>query len=312
MAEWPGMCIVALRMLVQLLVLGMIWGGSFMFQRITVPALGAGVTAAGRVLLAALALLAVLAFTGRKTNFRARWKDYLIIGLGGAGLPFVAFAFAAYFLPAGYSAVLNSTVPLFTVLIGWIAGTRPSTSKIIGVVVGIFGVVTLARFGSVTLDGPTIAAFGGGLVAAILYAFNARTVKARFADTDPLVVATGSMIGATLPLLPWGVYSIPTHVPPMGAVLALIAVGVLCTGVAYAMYYKLIKEAGSERAVTVTFLVPIFAEIWGALFLGEPITWASAAGCGLVLIAVALIFEMVPGLKPRPVVPPPQLCTARQ
>src|ERR1700759_3261191 len=188
------------RLLFQLVVLGMIWGGSFMFQRITVPALGAGVTASGRLVLAAVALLIMLAFTGRKTNFRARWKDYLLVGLGGAGLPFVAFAFAAYSLPAGYSAVLNSTVPLFTVLIGWIAGTRPSTSKIVGVVVGIFGVITLARFGTVTLNGPTIAAFGGGLVAAILYAFNARTVKARFADTDPLVVATGSMIGATLPL----------------------------------------------------------------------------------------------------------------
>ena len=300
------------RLLLQLLVLGMIWGSSFMFQRITVPALGAGVTAAGRVALAAVALLALLAVTGRKTNFRARWKDYLLVGLGGAGLPFVAFAFAAYSLPAGYSAVLNSTVPLFTVLIGWIVGTRPSTSKIVGVVVGIFGVVTLARFGTVTLNPTTIAAFGGGLVAAILYAFNARAVKARFADTDPLVVATGSMIWAALPLAPWGVYSLPSQWP-LGAVLALVAVGVICTGVAYAMYYKLIKEAGSERAVTVTFLVPIFAEIWGALFLGEPITWASAAGCGLVLIAVALIFEMVPGLKPRPVVAPPtQLCTARQ
>ena len=298
-------------MLVQLLILGMIWGGSFMFQRITVPALGAGVTAAGRVALAAVALLALLIVTGRKTNFRARWKDYLLVGLGGAGLPFVAFAFAAYSLPAGYSAVLNSTVPLFTVLIGWIAGTRPSTSKIVGVVVGIFGVVTLARFGTVTLNPMTIAAFGGGLVAAILYAFNARTVKARFADTDPLVVATGSMIWAAIPLAPWGVYSLPSQWP-LGAVLALVAVGVLCTGVAYAMYYKLIKEAGSERAVTVTFLVPIFAEIWGALFLGEAITWASAVGCGLVLVAVALIFEMVPGLKPRPVAPQPQLCTARQ
>jgi drug/metabolite transporter (DMT)-like permease len=299
---------VAVRMLLQLLVLGMIWGGSFMFQRITVPALGAGVTASGRVVMAAIALLIMLAFTKRKTNFRARWKDYLLVGLGGAGLPFVAFAFAAYSLPAGYSAVLNSTVPLFTVLIGWIAGTRPSTSKIVGVVVGIFGVVTLARFGTVTLNAMTIAAFGGGLVAAILYAFNARTVKARFADSDPLVVATGSMIWASIPLLPWGVYSLPAQWP-LGAVLALVAVGVLCTGVAYAMYYKLIKEAGSERAVTVTFLVPIFAEIWGALFLGEPITWASAVGCGLVLVAVALIFEMVPGLKPRPV--PSSLCTAR-
>jgi len=298
------------KTLTQLLLLSMIWGGSFMFQRITVPALGAGVTAAGRVLLAALALLVLLAATGRKTDFRARWRDYLLVGIGGAALPFVAFAFAAYWLPAGYSAVLNATVPLFTVLIGWVGGPRPSTSKLAGVVVGIFGVVTLARFGTVTLDSQTLAAFAGALIAAVLYAFNARTVRARFADSDPLVVAAGSMVFATLPLLPWGVYSIPTEMPSTGALLALLAVGVLCTGIAYAMYYRLIHDVGSERAVTVTFLVPIFAEIWGALFLGEAITWASAIGCALVLFAVALIFEKVPGFKPR-VMPPPLLCTAR-
>ncbi|HEX3896827.1 MAG TPA: EamA family transporter, partial [Rudaea sp.] len=137
------------KTLTQLILLSMIWGSSFMFQRITVPALGAGVTAAGRVLLAALALLALLAATGRKTDFRARWRDYLLVGIGGAALPFVAFAFAAYWLPAGYSAVLNATVPLFTVLIGWVGGPRPSTSKLTGVVVGVVGVVTLARFGTV-------------------------------------------------------------------------------------------------------------------------------------------------------------------
>jgi|ERR1700722_1117296 len=299
------------KTLTQLVLLGMIWGSSFMFQRITVPALGAGVTAAGRVLLAALALLALVAATGRKTDFRARWRDYLLVGIGGAALPFVAFAFAAYWLPAGYSAVLNSTVPLFTVLLGWIGGPRPSTSKLTGVVVGVFGVVTLARFGTVTLNWQTLAAFGGALAAAVLYAFNARTVRARFADSDPLVVAAGSMILATLPLLPWGVYSIPAQLPAVGPLLALLAVGVLCTGLAYAMYYRLIHDVGSERAVTVTFLVPIFAEIWGALFLDEAITWASAIGCALVLFAVALIFEKVPGLKPRLLVSP-ALCEARR
>jgi drug/metabolite transporter (DMT)-like permease len=302
-----------LKTVTYLILLGMIWGSSFLFQRITVPAMGAGITASGRVLLAALALLALLAATGRKTNFRERWRDYLLIGLGGAGLPFVAFAFAAYFLPAGYSAVLNATVPLFTVLLGWVGGPRPSTSKLVGVVVGVLGVVTLARFGTVTLNWMTLLAFAGGLAAAVLYAFNARIVRERFADTDPLVVAAGGMIGATLPLLPWGVAVLPTvALPSTGVLLALAALGVLCTGVAYAMYYRLIQDAGSERAVTVTFIVPLFAQAWGALFIGEAITWASAIGCALVLFAVALIFERVPGLKPKPRVVVPALCEARR
>jgi drug/metabolite transporter (DMT)-like permease len=114
------------------------------------------------------------------------------------------------------------------------------------------------------------------------------------------------MIGASLPLLPWGAYSLPEQMPSIGVLLALLALGVVCTGLAYAIFYRLIQEAGSERAVTVTFLVPIFAQAWGAMFIGEPITWASAAGCLLVLFAVALIFERVPGFA-RTVAPMPLL-----
>jgi drug/metabolite transporter (DMT)-like permease len=294
------------RTVTYLILLGMIWGSSFLFQRIIVPVVGSGVTAAGRLVLAALVLAAILAATRRSLEWRRRWRDYLLVGLIGAGLPFAFFAFAAHYLPAGYSAVLNATVPLFTVLIGWASGTRPSASKLAGVFVGVLGVVTLARFGEVELNWMTVAAFVCTLAASVLYAFNARMVKERFAGADPLVVAAGSMIGASLPLLPWGAYSLPEHMPSIGVLLALLALGVVCTGLAYAIFYRLIQEAGSERAVTVTFLVPIFAQAWGAMFIGEPITWASAAGCLLVLFAVALIFERVPGFA-RTIAPVPIL-----
>jgi len=202
----------------QLLLLGMIWGSSFLFQRITVPVLGVATTAVGRIVLAALVLLAVLAATRRRLQWRAHWRDYLLVGLIGSGFPFLLFAFAAHSLPAGYSAVLNATVPLFTVLIGWWAGMRPSTSKLAGVVVGILGVVTLVRFGTVELNWTTLAAFAGTLLASVCYAFNARTVKARFAAVDPLVVAAGAQIGAALPLMPWIAISPPTQSPTAGAI----------------------------------------------------------------------------------------------
>jgi len=295
--------------LAQLLLLGMIWGSSFLFQRITVPVVGVAVTAVGRIVLAAIILVAVVAATRRSLQWRARWRDYLLVGLIGAGFPFLLFAFAAHSLPAGYSAVLNATVPLFTVLIVWASGTRPSLSKLVGVVVGIFGVVTLARFGTLEMNWPTIGGFVATLLASVLYAFNARTVKARFSDVDPLVVAAGSMLGASLPLLPLIAIEPPTQLPTSGALWSLVALGVVCTGFAYALFYRLIQNAGSERAVTVTFIVPVFAQVWGAMFLHEPITWASAIGCGLVLLAVALIFEKIPGFaRPQLVVPPPKLC----
>jgi drug/metabolite transporter (DMT)-like permease len=286
------------RNAVSLLLLGMIWGGSFLFQRITVPVFGVATTAVGRIVLAAIVLVGVLLATGRRLQWRARWRDYLLVGLVGSGFPFLLFAFAAHSLPAGYSAVLNATVPLFSVLIGWAAGTQPSLSKWLGVAVGFLGVVTLVRFGTVELDWVTLAAFAGTLLASVFYAFNARTVKARFADVDPLVVATGAQIGAGLPLLPWIAWSPPTQLPTLSATLSLVALGVVCTGIAYALFYRLIRDAGSDRAVTVTFIVPVFAQAWGAMFLAEPITWASSIGCGLVLLAVALIFERVPGFVP--------------
>lgn len=288
--------------LLKLTLLGMIWGSSFLFQRITVPVIGAATTASARIVFAALFLAGIVAMRGRRLDWRAKWRDYVVVGLINSGVPFLLFAFAAYVLPAGYLAVLNATVPLFTVLIGWMGGPRPSHSKLAGVVVGVFGVATLVQFGSVPLSWTSIAAFAAVLLASVLYAFGARAVRARFADADPLTVACGTMTGAMLALLPVAVYSPPTAMPSLTVSLSLLALGVVCTGLAYAMFYQVIRDAGSERAVTVTFLVPIFAEIWGAVFLGEPITWASAVGCALVLLAVALIFEMVPGLRPRRVV----------
>jgi drug/metabolite transporter (DMT)-like permease len=292
-----------LKTVTSLILLGMIWGSSFLFQRITVPVIGAGVTASGRVVLAALALLALVIATGRQVNFRARWRNYVALGFFSAGVPFLLFAYAAHYLPAGYSAVLNATVPMFTVLLGWLAGPRPSASKLAGVVVGLVGVATLVRFGTVALSWATVAAFIGLLVASLMYAIGARMARERFAGVDPLVMACGSMLGALLPQLPFAVATAPTVLPSLGVVAALVVLGVVCTGLAYAIFYQLIRDAGSEKAVTVTLIVPIFAQIWGALFLGEAITWASALGCALVLFAVALIFERVPGLKPRAIVP---------
>ena len=283
------------RNIATLLLLGMIWGSSFLFQRITVPEVGVATTAVGRIVLAAVVLLGVLAATGKRLNLRARWRDYLLVGLIGSGFPFLLFAFAAHSLPAGYSAVLNATVPLFTVLIGWSAGSRPSTSKLAGVVVGILGVVTLVRFGVVELNWMTLAAFAGTLLASVCYAFNARTVKARFADVDPMVVAAGSQVGAGIPLLPWVAVAPPTHAPSIVGLWSLIALGVLCTGVAYALFYRLIRDAGSERAVTVTFIVPVFAQVWGALFLGEAIGWYTVVGSAITLVGTAF----VTGVNPR-------------
>jgi drug/metabolite transporter (DMT)-like permease len=281
--------------LARLLLLGAIWGSSFLFMRITVPALGVGVTAAGRLALAALAVLLLLRALGRPLQWRARWRDYLVVGLLASGLPFLLYAFAARYLPAGYSAVLNSTVPLFAVLLTW-AATRlpPSQSKLLGVALGVAGVAALARYGNLDFTPGTLAGFAACLSAALMYAVAAQEIRRRFAGADPLTVAGGSMLAAALVLSPAVAWDAPATLPDAGPLLALAALALLCTGVANVIYFGLVRDAGAERATTVTFLMPVFAQVWGAAFLDEPLTIAVAVGCALILIAVALVFEKVP------------------
>jgi len=305
------------KTVIYLVLLGAIWGSSFLFMRFGTVEFGAVPTAALRVAIASAFLLPLLAWRKQVHVLRAHWKKIFAIGVINSGIPFLCFTFALLSITTGLSAILNATVPLFGALIAWWwLKDKPAASRILGLAIGFAGVALLAwdkaSFKPGASSGWAVLACLACLVATLCYGIAGNAAKVYLSGLPSLVTATGSQIGALIALVIPALWTWPAHMPSLQAWLALVAVGVLCTGVAYAMYYKLIKEAGSERAVTVTFLVPIFAEIWGALFLGEPITWASAMGCGLVLIAVALIFEMVPGLKPRPVVKQPQLCAARQ
>jgi drug/metabolite transporter (DMT)-like permease len=281
--------------LFRLLLLGMIWGASFLFQRITVPVVGAPFTAAVRLTLAAILLVALLRVLGRSLDLRRQWRAWLVLGTINSAIPFLCFAFAARYLPAGYLAVINATVPLLTVLLVWaLMRSRPSLSKLSGVVVGLVGVAVLARYGSVEMNAQTLGAIGLAFTAAALYAYCALYIRRRHAGTDPLVLAGSSQLGAAVVLAPLGLWNLPTTMPDMSVLLSLLVLGVVCTGLAYALYFRLLSDIGSEKAVTNTFLVPVFAQLWGALFLQEHLTIAGAVGFALVLLAIALVLEVVP------------------
>lgn len=283
----------------KLALLGAIWGGSFALQRIAVPVLGANLVAFGRLALATAAMLALLLVLGKSLRWRARWKDYLILGALNSAVPFWLFAHAAPYLPSGYSAVLNATTPLFTVLIAWSIGTRPSGSKLAGVVVGLIGVALIAGFGVVAMTASTTLAFFGAMLAGLLYAIAALETRRRFAGSDPLVVATGSLSASTLLLAPIALVGVGAATVTAPALIALALLGLVCTALAYAVYFGLLRDAGPERATTVTLLVPVFAHVWGAVLLGEAITTAEVLGSGLVLFAVALVFEKIKWPKRR-------------
>jgi drug/metabolite transporter (DMT)-like permease len=279
--------------IVDFVLLAAIWGSSFLFMRIAVVEFGALPTAAVRVAIAALFLLPLMLWRGLGPEFRKHWKAVALVGVLNSGVPFALFSFALLSITTGLSAILNATVPLFGALVAWMwLRDRPTGSRIVGLAVGFLGVALLAwDKASFRPDASGIApawAVLACLAATVCYAIAASATKRYLTGLPPLVTATGSQVGATLGLALPALWLWPAQMPSGQAWLAAAAVGVLCTGIAYILYFRLIEQAGPARALAVTFGVPVFAIVYGALFLGEEVTpWMLLCG-GVIVFGTAL------------------------
>ena len=279
------------RDLADLLLLGALWGASFLFMRVAVPHFGALPVAALRVAGAALLLLPLLLVGSRMAALRLHWRPIALIGLTNSALPFLGFSMAAMTLPAGLSSILNATSPMFGALIAmvWLREPQPASS-IAGLGLGFVGVVLLAwdRSGIAPTAGADGLAIGLCLGAALLYGFSACFARRYLAGVDALAVAAGSQLSATLALALPAAWAWPTVLPPWPQWLAVLALALLCTGLAYVLYFRLIARIGPARAITVTFLVPAFAMLWAGVFLGEAVTPAMLAVSALILLGTGL------------------------
>jgi drug/metabolite transporter (DMT)-like permease len=292
--------------LIRLFTLAALWGGAFLFMRMIAPVLGAIPTALGRVSLGAAGLLALLALLRMPCAFRGRFAATLALGALNSGLPFLLFSFAARTLPAGYSAILNATTPLMGVVIGaTVFGERITASKTAGVLVGLVGVAVLMRMGPLPATGPALWGVMACLGATACYGlagFLTQRWIAQRGGLDSRLVALGSQVGAVLLLLPFMVWDAATRpldgqaVNP-GVWLALLALGLLCTSAAYVLYFRLIADVGPLKALTVTFLIPLFGVFWGWLVLGEAASLAHAAGGGLIAVALWLVLRQPGGRR---------------
>ena len=273
--------------------LAAIWGSSFLFMRVGAVEFGPVATAALRVAIAAAFLLPLLAWRKQVHVLRRHWKKIFAIGVINSGIPFLCFAFALLSITTGLSAILNATVPLFGAVIAWVwLRDKPTALRALGLAVGFAGVALLAwDKASFKPDASGIApawAVIACLVATVCYGVAGNAAKVYLSGLPPLATATGSQIGATLVLALPALYSWPAQSPGPRAWLALVAVGVLCTGIAYILYFRLIESAGPARALAVTFLVPVFAVIYGSLFLHEEVTgWMLLCG-GVIVCGTAL------------------------
>ncbi|QEZ44200.1 DMT family transporter [Cupriavidus oxalaticus] len=287
--------------LVRLLALAAIWGASFLFIRIGAPVLGPMPAAFLRVLIAAVTLAACLPLLGLRWDMRGKWPAVLMLGVINSGIPFTMYAVAALWLPAGYSAVFNAMTPLMGVVIGALAfSERLTLAKVLGVMLGVAGVAVLTRTGPVTFSTELLLGALACLAATACYGlsgFLARRWITERGGLDSRLVAAGSMVGATLFLLPFCAAALWRHntLPDAGAGVwwAMAGVGVLCTALAYILYYRLIADLGPVRSLAVTFLIPPFGIVWGALFLSEALSWAHAVGGALIGLAVWLVLRPV-------------------
>jgi len=267
-------------------VLGAIWGASFLFMRIAAKDFGPLALVEVRLALGSLVLLPFL-WRSRAQFPLKLWPKLALIGATNSAVPFMLFAWGAERAPAGIGAIANAMTVLFTALVGFLFfGEKIGRTRVVSLLVGFAGVVVLA-------SGKTAGANIGGAVAAgatasFLYGVGINLVRRHLGGLPPAAVAAATLGSGALLTLPFALAQWPTQPIPTTSWLSVATLGVLCTGAAFVLYYRLVARIGPGRASTVTYLIPVFGVAWAWLLLGEPLTLTMAISGALILGSVAL------------------------
>jgi drug/metabolite transporter (DMT)-like permease len=280
--------------LAELTLLAAVWGASFLFMRVGAHEFGPVVLAAVRVALASLMLLPLLARRGQLAELRRHWRGLLLVGAFNSAIPFALFSFAALSITAGLSSILNATTPLWTAIVAFAWLHQGLTRlRVLGLVVGFVGVVFLAWDQASFKPGGSGWAVAACLAATLCYGVAANATKRHLANVPALAVATGSQFAAALLLAGPALWLWPQTPPGHTAWLSALALAALCTALAYILYFRLMGRVGPTNTVSVTFLIPLFALLWGALFLGEAVTARMLVGGAIVLVGIALALGLL-------------------
>lgn len=282
------------RDIADLLLLAALWGASFLFTRIATPAFGPFAIAELRIAIAAAVLLALLAWRGGIGELAPNVRKLVFLGSVNSAIPFALFAYAALSITAGMAAIINATASLFGALVAWLwLRERLAALQWLGVAIGFAGVLWLTGAKSGLQLGGTGLAMLAGLAATLSYGIAANATKRFLSGVRPLAIAAGSQSAAAVLLLPFAIVAWPDRPPTASDWLSVIALGVFCTGLAYLLYFRLIARVGPAKTMTVAYLIPAFAMLWGALFLAETVTPAMLAGCAVILVGTSLATGLV-------------------
>lgn len=286
----------------ELVLLAALWGASFLFMRLGAHEFGPVALAFVRVGLASVMLIPLLASRGQLAELRTHWKGLLLVGALNSAIPFALFSFAALSITAGLSSIVNATTPLWTAVVAFVWLRQGLTPwRALGLVIGFAGVAFLAWDKASFKPGADHAGFFAVLACAgatLCYGVAANATKRYLSGVSPLAVATGSQFAAALMLALPASWLWPAAMPSGTAWGAALALAALCTALAYILYFRLMSRVGPTNAVSVTFLIPLFAILWGALFLGEAVTAQMVTGGAIVLVGIALALGLV-GPRPR-------------
>lgn len=275
---------------IDLIILAVVWGASFLFMRVAGPEFGPFALVEVRVAIAGLFLLPFLLLRSGLAELAANWKALVLLGTLSSALPFVLLVYSTLHITGGFASILNATSPLWAALIAWVwLADRMTVSQVAGLVLGFIGVYILVwdEMSFALIDGVTLAILAA-LLSSVCYGAAANYTKRYVWRVNPLVLAVGSQLGAAIVLLPGAVLTWPEAPISSIAWLSVIAMGIVSTGLAYILYFRLIASAGPAKAITVTYLVPVFAMLWGALFINETVSLTMAVGCAVILVGTAL------------------------
>lgn len=292
------------RQFAQIVGLSALWGASFLFIRIASPLLGPMLVASLRAALATVMLVLIMRAMRERWPW-PHWRELSVLGLLAVTVPFLLFAWAGLHLPSGYSALLNTTAVIFGMLSSaWMKEDTITPRKLLGCVCGLVGVGMIVQLGPVQITATTLTAALACMVGAASYGSAMPLMKRATTRIQPLAIAAGLHLAATLMLLPGGVWVLPQAQFTWPAVAAVVVMGMVTSGLAYWAHLRIIRQVSPVAAMSPIFLIPVFGVTWGHLFLGEALSTGIFAGGALVLVASALVTGFNPLRRWFPPVPP--------
>jgi drug/metabolite transporter (DMT)-like permease len=277
-----------------LLTLAAIWGASYLFIKVAVDdGIEPAPMMAVRLLVAAVMLAGYLVWRlGAQqavADLREAWRPALVLGAINAAIPFWLIAWGEQRIDSSIAAIAQATVPIFVLLLGlrFLPHERVGAGRLVGVALGMVGVAVLAGFNPIGGAGAVIGTLAV-VVSSLSYAAGGVYGQKRVRSVSGPVLATGSMLAGGLILLPLALFQLPDHTPSLEAAGSIAALTVVGTAMAQLLLYRMLRLHGSAKVSLVTYLMPGFALVYGALLLDEPITAAVLGGLALILAGVAL------------------------